>query len=304
MTAAPRIACMGECMLELTQGPGGETRFGFGGDTLNTAVYMARRLGPGQVSYVTALGTDPYSEEMIAAWQKDGIDCALVYRLENALPGLYLIKTAADGERSFYYWREQAAVRSLLDAGRDIELVDHLRSFDLLYLSGITLALFRGERRERLFDCLARCAQAGVQLALDTNYRPRLWESPEEARACMTRAARLSRFVLPSYDDDVALFGPADEAACLERWCSLGVAEVVLKTGAGPCAIALGGERFTEVADVQSAPRDTTAAGDAFGAAYLSARLRGSAPSEAAREAHALAARVIMHPGAIIPADA
>ena len=59
-----RVACIGECMIELKQAGGGLYSRGYGGDTLNTAVYLAR-LGT-SVDYITALGDDPLSSEMIA----------------------------------------------------------------------------------------------------------------------------------------------------------------------------------------------------------------------------------------------
>ncbi len=49
-----KIACIGECMVEFAQEGAGLFRRGFGGDTLNTALYLAR-LGV-DTSYVTALG--------------------------------------------------------------------------------------------------------------------------------------------------------------------------------------------------------------------------------------------------------
>ena len=58
MNEAPRIAIIGEAMLELSQDPAGNAKLAYGGDTLNTATYMAR-LGA-SVDYITALGVDPY----------------------------------------------------------------------------------------------------------------------------------------------------------------------------------------------------------------------------------------------------
>lgn len=91
-----RIACIGECMIELREEADGRLSRGYGGDTLNTAVYLAR-LG-GRVDYVTALGDDPWSDEMIAGWQSEGIRTNLVLRLPECLPGLYVIQTDASGE--------------------------------------------------------------------------------------------------------------------------------------------------------------------------------------------------------------
>ena len=90
-------------MIELNR-PGGLFSRGYGGDTLNTAVYLAR-LGVG-VDYVTALGDDPLSDEMIAGWQAEGIGTERVIRLPGKLPGLYMIETNSAGERRFYHWRD------------------------------------------------------------------------------------------------------------------------------------------------------------------------------------------------------
>ncbi len=46
---------------------------------------------------------------------------------------------------------------------------------------------------------------------------------------------------------------------------------------------------------------DSTAAGDSFNAGYLAARLAGAELDVAAMQGHRIAARVIGHPGAIIP---
>ena len=164
------VAALGECMIEVAveaSGAPGAARLGFGGDTLNTAVYLARSLGaaggsPPPVRYVTALGDDPMSERLVAAWAAEGIGTDLVYRLPGRLPGLYLIATDGHGERSFYYWRDQSAARSLLDGGRERELARRLAGTALLYLSGITLAILSPRARRDLLALVARLAQAGT----------------------------------------------------------------------------------------------------------------------------------------------
>src|ERR1700710_1682826 len=108
-----RVACIGECMIELKQAGNSLFSRGYGGDTLNTAVYLAR-LGVG-VDYITALGDDPLSDEMVAGWAAEGIGTKQGARLPGKLPGIYLIQTDDKGERRFFHWRESSAARSLLD---------------------------------------------------------------------------------------------------------------------------------------------------------------------------------------------
>ncbi|KPX11987.1 2-dehydro-3-deoxygluconokinase [Pseudomonas amygdali pv. dendropanacis] len=98
----PRVALIGECMIELQQHADGSLRQSFGGDTLNTAVYLARLLGErAKVDYVTALGDDSFSDAMCRIWADEGIGLGKVQRLPGRLPGLYCIQTDANGERRF-----------------------------------------------------------------------------------------------------------------------------------------------------------------------------------------------------------
>src|SRR5207244_1936670 len=111
----PKVASIGECMIEMKQAQGGQSgglfARGYGGDTLNSAVYLAR-LGV-DVDYLTALGDDSLSDEMIAGWSAEGVGTRRVARLPGKLPGLYLIQTDDNGERRFFHWRESSAARML-----------------------------------------------------------------------------------------------------------------------------------------------------------------------------------------------
>ena len=103
-------------MLELQGTAFGNLRQTFGGDTLNTAVYLARCGGAGlRVHYATALGDDSLSTGLLERWAAEGVQTGLVQRLPGRLPGLYLIELDAGGERRFHYWRGQAAARSYFD---------------------------------------------------------------------------------------------------------------------------------------------------------------------------------------------
>ncbi len=301
-----RIVCIGECMVELAhQGPS-MLQMAFGGDTSNTAVYIARltRDLPFAVDYVTALGEDAYSEAMLAFWEKESVGTGLVTRLPGRLPGLYTIRTDASGERSFTYWRGEAAARELLRDGRDAVLADGLRGVDLIYLSGITLSILDDPQREALLDLLANARKAGAKVAFDSNYRSAGWPGVGTAKAWFGRLLGQADLALPTLDDERALGGDIDAAAVADGLHDLGVGEVVVKQGGAGCFLSADGRTSIVDAVLVDEVVDSTAAGDSFNAGYLAARLAGCVPEDAARLAHGLAGEVVRHRGAIIPIDA
>ena len=293
-------ACIGECMVELSERPDGSLVRGFGGDTLNTAVYLAR-LGVA-VDYITALGDDSLSEEMVALWQAEGVGTSKVARLPGKLPGLYMIATDGAGERRFFHWRESAAARSLLDLAETESLLQSLSSYDLVYLSAITLSIFTESGRGRLFSALRQARQRGSRIAFDTNFRARGWPDPNIARAAFDSAFAIADIVLASTEDLLPLYPYGSDSRLLERiHCN----EAVLKLLRPSSIVRFEGVSQQIDAEPVTAPVvDTTAAGDSFAAAYLAARLGGAAPKEAARAGHRLASVVVCHPGAIIPRSA
>lgn len=290
------VACIGECMIELTEGTGNQLTRGFGGDTLNTAVYLAR-LGVG-VDYITALGDDPFSDELIAAWHGEDVGTGRVLRIPGKMPGLYAIRTNALGERSFYYWRDSAAVRVLLDQPQSGALLDALQEYNLIYLSGITLSLFSEEGRGRLVAALKKARENGGRIAFDTNFRARGWPVLDVARRAYQAMLDISDVVLASTEDLVPLYGERPHAELLDL---LTADEVILKLPEPACVVRSSGADRTVKAGPVAKVVDTTAAGDSFSAAYLAARLKGLSPLEAAEAGHRLAGAVVAHRGAIIP---
>lgn len=297
-----RIACIGECMIELNQIDldAGSARIGFAGDTLNTAIYLAR-LGCA-VAYVTNLGTDAFSAAMIQRFQGEGIDCRLIGRHEARMPGLYAIETDPQGERSFRYWRDSSAARTLFSgvgAG-----LDDLDAFDAVYLSGITLAILPPDQRTALIAKAAALKGLGKRVVFDTNHRPRLWPDEATARDSFDAMWRATTLALPSFDDEDRLYPGLTPAGQIARIAALGPAEVVLKNGAQGPMIGWDGQRVQTALPPATRVVDTSGAGDSFNAGYLAARLQGADPQAAAAAGHRLAMAVIGHHGAVIPPDA
>ena len=76
------VISVGEVMIELTRGPDGRYGLAFGGDTFNTAVYLAR--AGIEVAYATALGDDRYSDALLALASAEGVHTDLIVQIGRA----------------------------------------------------------------------------------------------------------------------------------------------------------------------------------------------------------------------------
>jgi 2-dehydro-3-deoxygluconokinase len=295
-----QVACIGECMIELREEPDGRFARRFGGDTLNTAVYLARLGVP--VDYVTALGDDTWSDEMLAAWHGEGVGTGLVVRCPGKMPGLYVIQTDSRGERRFSYWRESAAARRLFALPEIEQITAALRKYQLIYYSGISLSLYGDDGRALLGAGLRAARMHGVTIAFDTNFRPRSWPDRAVAQNAFRQAITEADLIFASIEDLELLFEAEWETEIARASSS---AEVVVKMRDPRCSVRCGQAEpvFISAAPVSDVV-DTTAAGDSFAAAYIASRLGGLPPQAAAAAGHRLAGAVVAHPGAIIPLGA
>ena len=294
-----KIVSVGECMIEISgSGQPDLWRVGFAGDTLNTAWYLAQLVPQGwSVGYHTMLGQDPHSDSMLAFLERSGLDTSTITRHPTRVPGLYMIKLH-DGERAFTYWRDCSAARCLADD--PAKLAEVIGGADVVYLSGITLAILPPSGREAL---LTQLADSESHVVFDPNLRPKLWSDPAEMREWISRAGAAARTVLPSYDDEAVHFGDADPHATAERYLALGARDVIVKNGGG--VMVHGGP--DGVRDLPELPRqtpvDTTGAGDSFNAGFLARFLNGSSIDAAVRDAHQVALQVIASHGALCPVE-
>ncbi|MBG1230754.1 sugar kinase [Aestuariivirga litoralis] len=295
-----KFRSVGECMAELQQAKEGLYSLAFGGDTLNTCWYV-RALTSSEtfeVEYVTALGSDRLSRDLQTFLGGNGIGTGFVRAVPDRNIGLYLI-TLDGAERSFTYWRNNSAARLL--AHDPEHLAKALSGADIVYFSGITLAILSEADRGILFTQLKKLRSDGVTIAFDSNTRPKLWASKTEMQAATMLGYQAATIALPTFSDEQALFDDASITDCAARIASYGVAEVMVKNGADAVLGLVNGKAFEVTPALVERLVDTTGAGDSFNAGYLVARTRNLPPAEACRYAHQVAGKVISHRGALAP---
>lgn len=294
------VASIGECMIELS-GSGrddGTWKLGFAGDTFNTLWALRALIGQdASANYVSAFGDDPFSNDQVAFLKQNGMEIGASPIIPGARPGLYAI-TLTGAERSFTYWRNDAAARQL--AKDKAALAKSLSGQSLVYFSGITLAILDAASRETLISALKSARAGGARVAFDPNYRPRLWPDAGTAKKAIGEALTVTDIALPTFPDEQALYGDDTPDTTAARLREAGVGEIVVKNGEFPCTIVVGEERH-EIPALTVDAVDTTGAGDSFNGGYLAARLTSKDPINAAKCAHRVAGAVVQVRGALAP---
>lgn len=286
------LLCMGEPMLEYNQQPSGLFLEAHGGDTSNAAVAAARQGAP--VGYLTAIGQDAGGDSLMRLWTEEGVDVSGVRRDPHNPTAVYFVTHDASGH-AFQYYRRGSAASHYGPANVPAKAV---RDAGVLYASGISQGISESAA-DAVFHAIGIARDAGVRVAYDTNYRPRLWPAPRAA-AVIHAAMAQADVALPGLDDAVALTGLTDPDAVLDFYLRLGPPVVALKMGARGTLLATPESRV-HVPPFPCSPVDATGAGDTFCGAFLARLVLGDGPADAAAYAACAAALSTMGYGAVPP---
>ena len=295
-----RIATLGEAMVEFFDTGNNCWRRGFAGDSLNVA-WALRALLPDSwsVDYVTRVGRDGVSDDLLEFLSQADLGSSGIGRDPEKTLGLYTIKTDAQGERTFDYWRSQSAAKRLADDAEALERA--LSDMDWVYLSGISAAVIESGGRKNLLSVVESLRARGVKFVYDPNFRPKLWGDLAEMRDFSREIARLSELVMPTFDDEIAAFGDRSPDETADRLLSWGAKQIIVKNGTEPTLSADSQQRAGFEVNSPVLPLDTTGAGDSFNGGFLSAYIQGASVEESIRKGQAISARVVQQRGALVP---
>lgn len=255
---------------------GGTAELTIAGAESNVAIGVAR-LGHA-VRWAGVTGEDEIGSLVRRTLLAEQVDVSAA-RTAAARTGLILFEPrTADITRVLYY--RSGSAGSLLSTE------DVRRAFDagvprIVHVTGITCAL-SDTALAAVTEAIRLGREAGSTISFDVNFRAKLWSPDVAARVIRPLLKQVD--VLIASDDELPITGDHE------------VAEVVVKHGANG-ATARTSEGAWTVPAHQVTAVDTTGAGDAFVAGYLSGLLDGLTPAERLQRGNAVAAFAVATPG-------
>mgnify|MGYP002152254847 FL=1 len=290
------ILTLGEALIEFMRQPDDGDRVlyeqGFGGDTSNTAIAVARQ--GASVGYLSAVGDDLFGQALRDLWRREGVSDAHVMTRAGDPTGAYFVQPHASG-RHFSYARRGSAA-SLY--GPDDLPEEAIAQARVLHTSGLSQAI--SPSMQAAVKRGAEIARAsGTLFSFDTNLRLNLW-SLEDARSAAEEILPLADIIFPSDDEAEKLTGLTDPDAILDHYLCHGARIVALKRGDKGAMIATPEMRLT-IPPAKTTPVDSTGAGDSYAGAFLAYYLETLDIEASGRLAAKVAAGTVSGFGAITP---
>ena len=290
------FAVIGECLIELSaNGSLADTSTlnkYFGGDTVTTAVTLAR-LG-GNVTYLTKIGNDGFSEFIMSALQKENIDTSLI-KTNDEQNGMYIVSHTLENKEVLYYKRKTAATKLSIE---DISEED-IKRLKLIYSTGVVQSL-SASSRELVRESFRIAKDNDVMTAYDPNYTSCFMNS-SDTKEYFEEIVELTDILFLSLKNDAfKLYEIESIDKIIHYFWDKGVKVVVVKSHIdnGYYTGYNGDISFTEFYNTQKAI-DTTASGDVFNGGFLYALTNGYAPAEAAKFASVVSGLQTQNYGAI-----
>lgn len=252
----------------------------YGGKGANQAV-AAARLGS-KVSFIGCIGDDDIGKAMKTAFEKDGINTQPIKSVANEMTGIAMIQVAESGENSIVI---SAGANGHLDEAVVAEFQSEIAQADCLLM--------------QLETPLPAIIQA-AKIAKENNTQVVL--NPAPAKELPDELLSLLDMITPNETEAEILTGvkvvdeeSAKQAA--QAFHQKGIEKVLITLGSKGVFVSES-EQGEIVAGFRVNAVDTTAAGDTFNGALVTAMLEDKPLNEAIRFAHAAAAISVTRKGA------
>ena len=290
------IAVIGECLIELSaNGSLADTSTlnkYFGGDTVTTAVAVAR-LG-GNVTYLTKVGNDGFSEFIISSLQKENIDTSLI-KTNDEQNGMYIVSHTLENKEVLYYKRKTAATKLSIEDFTE----ENIKKLKMVYSTGVVQSL-SASSRELVRETFKTARGNDILTAYDPNYTSCFMNSADTKELFEEIIDYTDIIFLSLKNDAVKLYEVESVDKIMNYMWDRGVKIVVIKSHIdnGYYTGYKGDVSFTEFYNTQKAI-DTTASGDVFNGGFLYAYLNGYSPADAAKFASVVSGLQTQNYGAI-----
>jgi len=225
---------------------------------------MLQNLGK-KTAFIGKVGKDAFGKYLAETVEQIGIDITGLVQDVEIPTTLAFVHTAADGDRSFSFYRNPGADMMLTKDEVDYNKIDEAKIFHFG-----TLSMTHDAVREATKQAVARAKEKGLLISFDPNYRPLLWKDAETAKEMMRYGFSVCDILKISDDEITFVTGKDTIEEAITAFCALYQPKLMSVTcGKNGSIVIYNGQKVPCGAHIRPDTIETTGAGDTFMACMI-----------------------------------
>jgi 2-dehydro-3-deoxygluconokinase len=293
-----KICSIGECMIEITNTYNNNFQQSFAGDTLNFCSYLNKKNF--NVDYLSSVGKSEINKDFFNLLKSKKISKKLIHIHPHNETGLYLIKNDKNGEKNFYYWRDNSAAKNYLNELNYKKLEIILKKYHYIYFSGITLSIISKNKQKDFCNLIKKLKEYNVKIIFDLNIRIKRWPNKKHLNASINLFLPFID-ILFSTGEDIKNWKNNDNLSFFNKLIkSNKINHAIFRKNASLNYAILNDQIYKVANKVHKMIVDSSGAGDGYNAAYISEFLTSGDVYRSLQASHLLGSKIVMKKGAII----
>ena len=291
------VCSIGEAMIEISNIKNSLYNQSFAGDTLNFCNYLDKKKL--NAFFLSAIGKSEINQSLLNFVKSKKISTKYIKQFNQFELGLYLIKNKDNGEKQFFYWRDESAAKQYFNNIDFLNLYKELKNFDYIYFSGITLSIIHISKLNNFIKLLKLLKSKKIKIVFDFNIRPSRWNK-KNLNIFLDSVLKFVDICFLS-GEDMNYWKNKNNIKSYEQIVrKYKLKHSIFRKNAKFTYVFLNKTRYVFKNKLLKTVVDTSGAGDGFNAAYLSNFIVNNDPVLALKAGSSLGSKIVMKKGAIV----
>ena len=291
------VCSIGEAMIEISNIKNSFYNQSFAGDTLNFCNYLDKKKL--NAFFLSAIGKSEINQSLLDFVKSKNISTKYIKQINQFEIGLYLIKNKDNGEKQFFYWRDESAAKQYFNNIDFLNLYKELKNFDYIYFSGITLSIIHISKLNNFIKLLKLLKSKKIKIVFDFNIRPSRWNK-KNLNIFLDSVLKFVDICFLS-GEDMNYWKNKNNIKSYEQIVrKYKLKHSIFRKNAKFTYVFLNKTKYVFKNKLLKTVVDTSGAGDGFNAAYLSNFIVNNDPLLALKAGSSLGSKIVMKKGAIV----
>ena len=291
------VCSIGEAMIEISNIKNSLYNQSFAGDTLNFCNYLDKKKL--NAFFLSAIGKSEINQSLLEFVKSKNISTKYIKQINQFEVGLYLIKNKDNGEKQFFYWRDESAAKQYFNNIDFLNLYKELKNFDYIYFSGITLSIIHISKLNNFIKLLKLLKSKKIKIVFDFNIRPSRWNK-KNLNIFLDSVLKFVDICFLSGEDMNNWKNKNNIKSYEQIVRKYKIKHSIFRKNAKFTYVFLNKTRYVFKNKLLKTVVDTSGAGDGFNAAYLSNFIVNNDPVLALKAGSSLGSKIVMKKGAIV----